>query len=182
MIQFGFRIIWRIMEISEGVICNIRLDLHSFSDDIQPHSVIVKYLNPWTNMQIHTLTVVQMRGGGWNPLRSFWYVAVFWNDFNFSGKPLIFLTRWGIFYGWWRCWRPVQQWSPSWILPKIRNPPPKKITITKLVSKSARGMNEQLLKTSGADVLSSRETTEKNLMWEGGGTPLPPVVYPRVNL
>ena len=43
-------------------------------------------------------------------------------------------------------------------------------------------MNEQLLKTSGADVLSSRETTEKNLMWEGGGTPLPPVVYPRVNL
>ena len=58
----------------------------------------------------------------------------------------------------------------------------KKITITKLVSKSARGMNEQLLKTSGADVLSSRETTEENLMWEGGGTPLPPVVYPRVNL
>ena len=31
------------MEISEGVICNIRLDLHNSSDDIQPHSVIVKY-------------------------------------------------------------------------------------------------------------------------------------------
>ena len=28
-------------------------------------------------------------------------------DFTFSGKPLIFLTRWGIFYGWWRRWRPV---------------------------------------------------------------------------
>ena len=37
-----------------GVICNICLDLHNSSDDIQPHSVIVKYLNPWTNMQIHT--------------------------------------------------------------------------------------------------------------------------------
>ena len=35
------------------------------------------------------------------------YVAVFRNDFTFSGKPLIFSTRWGIFYGWWRCWRPV---------------------------------------------------------------------------
>ena len=32
------------------------------------------------------------------PSRSFWYVAVLWNDFTFSGKPLIFLTRWGIFY------------------------------------------------------------------------------------
>ena len=29
------------------------------------------------------------------------------------------------------------------------------MTITKLVSKCARGINEQLLKTSGADVLSS---------------------------
>ena len=37
-----------------GVICNICLDLHNSSDDIQPHSVIVKYLKPWTNMQIHT--------------------------------------------------------------------------------------------------------------------------------
>ena len=61
------------------------------------------------------------------PPRSFWYVTVFRNDFTFTGKPLIFLTRWGIFYGWWRCWRPVthQQWSPSsppsWILPRIRN-------------------------------------------------------------
>ena len=31
--------------------------------------------------------------------RRVWYVAVFWNDFTFSGKPLIFLTKWGIFYG-----------------------------------------------------------------------------------
>ena len=54
-----------------GVICNICLDLHNCSDDIQPHSVIVKYLNPCTNMQIHTPAGVQRRGGGWNPLRSF---------------------------------------------------------------------------------------------------------------
>ena len=43
-----------------------------------------------------------------------------------------------------------------------------------LVSKCARGMNEQLLKTSGTDVLSFRKKTPKNLM--GGGIhsrPLP---------
>ena len=52
---------------------------------------------------------------GTPPLR-FWYVAVYRNDFTFSWKPLILLTRWGLFYGWWRCWRPVtsQQCSPSW--------------------------------------------------------------------
>ena len=41
--EFGFRIIWRIMEISEGVILvgligsadNTLLDLHNFSADIQ---------------------------------------------------------------------------------------------------------------------------------------------------
>ena len=46
-------------------------------------------------MQIHTPTVVQERGGsgggGWNP--GVFNVAVFGNDFTFSGKPLIFLTR-----------------------------------------------------------------------------------------
>ena len=52
--------------------------------------------------QIHTPTVVQgggVGGGGVNgtPPRSFWYVAVIWNDFTFSGKPLILLTKWGIF-------------------------------------------------------------------------------------
>ena len=34
-VQFGFRIIWRIKEISEGVICNISPDLRNSSDDIQ---------------------------------------------------------------------------------------------------------------------------------------------------
>ena len=57
-------------------------------------------------------------GGRWgevdgNPTRSFWYVAVFRNDFTFSGKPLIFLTRWSKFYGWWRCWRLVS--SPTMV-------------------------------------------------------------------
>ena len=48
-------------------------------------------------------------GGGWMvPHLSSWYVALFENDFAFSGKPLIFSTRWwGIFYGWWHCWGPV---------------------------------------------------------------------------
>ena len=38
IIKVGFRIIWRIMEISEGVIL---LDLHNCSDDTQPQSIIV---------------------------------------------------------------------------------------------------------------------------------------------
>ena len=38
IIKVGFRIIWRIMEISEGVIL---LDLHNYSDDTQPQSIIV---------------------------------------------------------------------------------------------------------------------------------------------
>ena len=59
-------------------------------------------------MQIHTPSGVQ--GGVVGPppppppTQSHWYVAVFRNDFAFGGKPLIFFTRWGIFYGWWGCW------------------------------------------------------------------------------
>ena len=70
--------------------------------------------NSPTYTQIHTPTMVQKGGrvDGTGPC-SFLYVAVFWNDFTFSGKPLIFLTRWGIFYGWWRCWRPVT--SPTMV-------------------------------------------------------------------
>ena len=47
------------------------------------------------------------RGGGVDgtPPWSFWYVTILRNDFDLSGKPLIFLTRWGIFYGWWSCWK-----------------------------------------------------------------------------
>ena len=54
----------------------------------------------------------------------FWYVIVFWNDFTFSGKTLTSLTRWYIYFmggsaagGLWR----LQQWSPSWVLSRIRN-------------------------------------------------------------
>ena len=50
----------------------------------------------------HTPTVVQGGGGVYGaPSWRFWYVAVFRNHFTFSRKPLIFLTRWDIFYGWW---------------------------------------------------------------------------------
>ena len=44
--------------------------------------------------------------------------------------------------------------------------------ITKLVSKCVRRINEQLLKTSGADVLLSMEILRKTS--ERGGTPPPP--------
>ena len=52
--------------------------------------------------------------------------------------------------------------------------------ITKLVSKCVRRINEQLLKTSGADVLLSMEILRKTS--ERGGTPPPPtrLVRPRV--
>ena len=39
IIEFGFRVIWRIMEISEGVIDNTLFDLHNSSKDTQPHSI-----------------------------------------------------------------------------------------------------------------------------------------------
>ena len=42
IIEFGFRITRRTMEIEEGVIRNTLLDLHNSSQDTQPHSLIVK--------------------------------------------------------------------------------------------------------------------------------------------
>ena len=45
--------------------------------------------------------------GMMEPPLGFWHVAIFRNDFAFSGKPLILSTRWGILYGWWRWWRSV---------------------------------------------------------------------------
>ena len=70
---------------------------------------------PWQLWLLHTLQLGRGGGGGGGggggrdltPPQSFWYVAVLRNDFTLSGKPLIFLTRCGIFYGWWHCWRPV---------------------------------------------------------------------------
>ena len=43
IIEFGFRIIWRIMEIPEGV--DTLHDLHNSSKDTQPRSLIVKYFD-----------------------------------------------------------------------------------------------------------------------------------------
>ena len=40
IIDFSFRIIWRIMDISEGVI-RLGRDLHNSSDDTQLHSITV---------------------------------------------------------------------------------------------------------------------------------------------
>jgi len=41
-VEFGFRMIWKIMEIKEGVI-------HNSSDDTQPHSTIVYYVKLFFN-------------------------------------------------------------------------------------------------------------------------------------
>ena len=90
-----------------------------------PGRVIFVHIDliPWAYTQIHTPTVVQGGGGGggawWNPgglvepLPGVFDVAVFRNDFAFSGKPLIFSTRWGTFYGCWYCWGPLT--SPTMI-------------------------------------------------------------------
>ena len=43
------------------------------------------------------------------------------------------------------------------------------MAITKLASKCARGINEQLIKTSGADVLSSMKKEKKNQKNLGDG-------------
>ena len=56
------------------------------------------------------------------------------------------------------------------------------MTITELVSKFARRINEQLLKTSGAGVSSSRKKTPKNLREVASTHITPsPLVRPRVN-
>ena len=54
-------------------------------------------------------------------LPRFWYVRVFRNGFAFSGKPLIFSSRWGIFYEWWRCWGSVTSTNMVAILDFIKN-------------------------------------------------------------
>ena len=67
-------------------------------------------------------------------------------------------------------------WSRDYhiFLPKVLH---WKLTITELVLKWARGINEQLLKTPGADVLSSRKNSENPTMW--GGNHRPPLpAYP----
>ena len=56
------------------------------------------FINNRTYTQIHTPTVVQGEGVDGTPPESFWYVAVFRNDFAFSGKLLIFSTRWSIIF------------------------------------------------------------------------------------
>ena len=59
------------------------------------YGMLFKLLSdPRTYTQIHTPTVVRVWGGGGvdgTPPQC--YVAVFQDDFTFSGKPLILLTR-----------------------------------------------------------------------------------------
>ena len=51
-------------------------------------------------------------GSAWNPTPEFLICCTILKRF-YSRKPLIFLTRWGIFKGWWLCWRPVT--SPTMV-------------------------------------------------------------------
>ena len=56
IIEFSFRIIWRIMEILKGVIRQGRtlLNLYNSSEDTQPHSLIANYMvQPNTEPQLH---------------------------------------------------------------------------------------------------------------------------------
>ena len=75
------------------------------------------YLLNTTLSGTHTQIRTPTKGGrGWmEPLPGVFDMlcTVFWSDFTFSGKPLIFLTRWSIFCGWWRCWRPMT--SPTMV-------------------------------------------------------------------
>ena len=58
-----------------------------------------------------------------------------------------------------------------------------KNNITKLVSKCAGGIKEQLLETSGFDVLSSRKKLQKTLEEGATSLPSPPALFrPRVKL
>ena len=57
-----------------------------------------------------------------------------------------------------------------------------KNNITKLVSKCAGGINEQPLKTSGFDVLSSRKKLQTTLEGWGKLAPPPALIRPRVKL
>ena len=80
--------------------------------DLLTHSALLArgHTRKRTYTQIHTSTVVQGgeegRGGRceWNPFPEFLICCSVRNDFTFSGKLFIFLTRWSIFYWWWRCW------------------------------------------------------------------------------
>ena len=77
------------------------------------HSCLVQYVNiaNYASHALWNLTLGRTRKvitpPPPPPPLGFLICSNFQNDFAFSGKPLIFFTRWGILYGWWRCWRSV---------------------------------------------------------------------------
>ena len=88
-------------------------------------------INPRSDVHTNSYPHRGTRGrGGWNPSQSFLKVEVFQNNIALSRKPLIFLTRWGMFYGWSRCWRPVTSPTMVAILDFIRNRNPVKTART----------------------------------------------------
>ena len=83
-------------------------------------------LNPYTyNVHAKSYPHRGVQGGGVltdPPLESLICCSILkLNDFAFSGKPLIFSTRSGIFYGSWRCLRSVTSPNMVAILDFIKN-------------------------------------------------------------
>ena len=82
------------------------------------------------------------------------------------------------------CWKKLKKtciFTPNWLghlLLISSYLVPQQLTITKLVSKSARGMTEQLLKTSGAVFYPLGKQLRKTL-W-GRGVASPPPLYIQV--
>ena len=106
---------------------------------------------------------------------SFWYVAVFQQNFAFSGKPLIFSTQWGLFCGSWHCWISVTSQNKVTILAsrlgfiknlrltcKITHNYLRCIILSTSFTFSVE-KSWQLQKTSGADVLLPRKKIRKTL-------------------
>ena len=89
----------------------------SFSDS----TVLV--INPRTYMQIHTPTVVQGGGVDGPPLEFLICCSISkrfylqWKAFDILYKMRYILWVLTLLGGLWRC----QKWSPSWILPRIKN-------------------------------------------------------------
>ena len=117
---------------------------------------------------------------------SFWYVAVFQQNFAFSGKPLIFSTQWGLFCGWWHCWISVTSQNKVAILAsrlgfiknlrltcKITHNYLRCIILSTSFTFSVE-KSWQLQKTSGADVLLPRKKIRKTLRPPPPPPPPPP--------
>ena len=77
-----------------------------------PCQILKNHLTLGRTRKIIPPTLVQEEGR-WNPSLEFLMCCSISKRFAFTGKPLIFLTRWGIFYERRRCWKAVT--SPTMV-------------------------------------------------------------------